>query len=104
MTHTRKIATLALVTAAACGGERERAQAGASSGASAGATAAPMAGMQHGTSTAAASADPMAAHMARMDALPADSLAAVLPEHRQQVANMIARMNREMKDMNMAAT
>ncbi|MGE0160806.1 MAG: hypothetical protein AB7T31_15490 [Gemmatimonadales bacterium] len=50
-----------------------------------------------------ASADPMQAHLERMSVLPADSLIAVLPLHRQMVANMLARMNREMAGMNMTS-
>ncbi|HUP53704.1 MAG TPA: hypothetical protein VM198_14580 [Longimicrobiales bacterium] len=45
----------------------------------------------------------MRAHMERMSALPADGFAAVLPTHRQMVANMLSQMNREMSSMNMAA-
>ena len=56
-----------------------------------------------GGAMAAPTEDPMRAHLDRMAALPADSLVAVLPEHRQMVANMLARMNREMSAMNMPA-
>lgn len=45
----------------------------------------------------------MRMHMEGMTGLPADSLAALLPTHRQMVANMLSQMNREMSDMNMAA-
>ena len=45
----------------------------------------------------------MRTHMERMAALPGDSLAAVLPMHRQMVANMLSQMNREMSSMNMPA-
>jgi len=41
------------------------------------------------------------AHMRRMDGAGADSMQAMLPMHRQMVANMLAQMNREMGDMNM---
>lgn len=44
----------------------------------------------------------MRAHMERMDGMMGDSMLAILPEHRQMVANMIAQMNREMRDMGMA--
>lgn len=43
----------------------------------------------------------MRAHMAAMEGAGADSLAAMIPRHRQMLANMIAQMNREMRDMNM---
>ena len=43
----------------------------------------------------------MAAHMARMEGMRGDSLMARLPTHRQMAANMIAQMNREMREMDM---
>ena len=43
----------------------------------------------------------MMAHMQTMDGVGADSLQAMMPTHRQMAANMLARMNREMRDMNM---
>lgn len=43
----------------------------------------------------------MAAHMSVMAAMRGDSLQDQLPMHRQTVANMIARMDREMRDMDM---
>lgn len=43
----------------------------------------------------------MAAHMSMMAAMRGDSLHVQLPMHRQTVANMIARMDREMRDMDM---
>lgn len=45
----------------------------------------------------------MQAHMRSMQGAGGDSLKAMLPTHRQIAANMIAQMNREMRDMNMAA-
>lgn len=45
----------------------------------------------------------MSAHLDRMTAMPADSLTMGLSTHRQMVANMLAQMNREMRDMNMGA-
>ena len=45
----------------------------------------------------------MQAHMRTMQGVGGDSLKAMLPMHRQMAANMIAQMNREMRDMNMAA-
>jgi hypothetical protein len=44
----------------------------------------------------------MQAHMRSMQGVGGDSLRAMLPMHRQMAANMIAQMNREMRDMNMA--
>ncbi len=43
----------------------------------------------------------MQAHMRMMDGAGADSMQAMLPMHRQMVANMMAQFNREMRDMNM---
>ena len=45
----------------------------------------------------------MMAHMQRMRGTRADSMQAMLPMHRQMAANMLAQMNREMRDMNMTA-
>ena len=45
--------------------------------------------------------DQMQSHMAMMRRAGEDSLAAVMPMHRQMLANMIAQMNREMRDMQM---
>jgi hypothetical protein len=45
----------------------------------------------------------MQAHMRAMHGAGGDSLTAMLPTHRQMAANMIAQMNREMRDMNMTA-
>ena len=41
---------------------------------------------------------------ARMMSMSGDSLKSMLPMHRQMVANMIAKMNGEMRDMKMAST
>jgi hypothetical protein len=45
----------------------------------------------------------MRAHMTAMAGANADSVGAMMPMHRQMLANMIAQMNREMRDMNMSA-
>ena len=45
----------------------------------------------------------MQQHMAMMQNVNADSLAAMLPAHRQMAGNMIAQMNQQMQSMNMAA-
>ncbi|MDP9348454.1 MAG: hypothetical protein M3P24_04825 [Gemmatimonadota bacterium] len=42
-------------------------------------------------------------HLQAMHAAGPDSLRALLPEHRQMTANLIARFNREMQGMNMAS-
>ena len=43
----------------------------------------------------------MQSHMRLMEATGADSMKAMLPMHRQMVANMISQMNTEMRGMNM---
>lgn len=45
----------------------------------------------------------MRGHMEAMGSLPADSLGDMLPTHRQMVANMLAQMNREVREMEMSA-
>jgi hypothetical protein len=45
----------------------------------------------------------MDAHMNMMRGVTADSMKAMLPMHRQMVANMMAQLEREMRDMNMTA-
>ena len=57
-----------------------------------------MSGMQGGGMT-----EQMQAHMRSMQGASGDSLKAMLPTHRQMAGNLIAQMNREMRDMNMAA-
>ncbi len=79
--------------ASACNGEPEEAEHDMSD----------MPGMAAPASDATGADDPMEAHMARMAALATDSLLAVLPTHRQMVANALARMNREMQSMAMPA-
>ena len=43
----------------------------------------------------------MQAHMRMMDGATADSMKAMLPMHRQMLANMISQFDREMRQMNM---
>jgi hypothetical protein len=56
-----------------------------------------------GMGQSAAMMQDMTAHIEMMQRISADSVTAMLPTHRQQLANMIAQMNREMRDMNMPA-
>jgi hypothetical protein len=56
-----------------------------------------MGGMQAGRM------EQMGAHMQAMHGASADSMRAMLPMHRQMVANMIAQMRREMRDVKMTA-
>lgn len=48
------------------------------------------------------SASQLQAHMQMMEGASGEQLRAMLPEHRQMVANMIAQFNREMRDMDMS--
>jgi len=48
-------------------------------------------------------ADVVTGHMREFETLDADSMIRALAGHRQIIANMIARMNREMREMNMPA-
>lgn len=50
-----------------------------------------------------ATLDRLVAQMNAMQGMHADSLHAMMPAHRQAVANGIAQMSREMRDMNMTA-
>jgi ABC-type phosphate transport system auxiliary subunit len=45
----------------------------------------------------------MQQHMQRMMGAGTDSMRAMMPMHRQMTANMLSRLNREMRDMNMQA-
>lgn len=45
--------------------------------------------------------DSMQTHMSMMEGMSADRMKEMLPEHRQMVANMLSRMNTEMRQMNM---
>lgn len=96
-------ATLAM---GACRGT-ENAPAAADSAATRSDTAAAMPGtarMDHGDMPGMQDGgmmDQMQAHMRMMDGASADSMRAMMPTHRQMVANMLAQLNREMRDMNM---
>ena len=62
----------------------------------------PTAGMQ-GMEMGGGMMEQMQAHMQTMEGETGAQFKANLPQHRQVVANMIAQMNREMRDMNMAS-
>lgn len=99
-------ALVAASLALGCNGERESAAlAGAGDTAAAAAdTAAGMAGMA-GMGDAMASGPMMAqmdTHLVALEKTAPESLAVALPAHRKMVANLIAQMNREMRDMDMA--
>jgi hypothetical protein len=96
-------ATLALclvLLLPACGGSEEPENSDAAAAAD---SAGPMAGMPGIPAADTTAAVQMETHMQAMESASVDSLPAMLPEHRQMVANMIASMNQEMRDMNMPA-
>ena len=95
------------VTALACGGAAD--SPGTSGADNTTAASAPdtsagtsgMAGMGHAMASSAMM-ERMEAYLRSSEGAGRDSLEAALPEHRQSVANLIAQMNREMRDMDMA--
>lgn len=99
--RTFLIFTLAL---AACGGADTAQEEAAAPPAAAPAGDGTMPGMQGMSGTQGGGMiQEMQAHMRSMQGAGGDSLRAMLPMHRQMAANMIAQMNREMRDMNMTA-
>jgi hypothetical protein len=61
-----------------------------------------MPGMPGTGGMANAMMDSMQAHMRMMSSMPADQLAAMVPAHRQMVANMLSQMTNEMRSMKMS--
>ena len=96
-------AALALVFTTACGGGGDASQAAApdSSAAASGGGMAGMEGMASGQG--GDTMEQMRAHMQAMRGASGDSIMAMLPMHRQMAGNLLARMNREMGQMNMQA-
>lgn len=112
---TRRLATLALLGATALTACQSNAKARTDSTAPAheagsleGArkdTAHPMASMPGMAGSASSGMmDSMETHMRAMTTAGTDQLKAMVPEHRQMVANMISQMNQEMRSMSMPAT
>lgn len=68
-------------------------------------SASAMAGMpgMSGTGASAGMMDSIETHLRTMTAARPEQLKAMVPMHRQMVANMIAQMNQEMRTMNMPA-
>ncbi len=87
------------------GGEAPEAETGAAGAAEPAGTGGAMEGMQGmgGMKMGGGAMDEMRAHMQAMEGKTGEQYKANLPQHRQTVANMIAQMNREMRDMNMTA-
>jgi len=99
--------SLAVVTAVSCGGgETDTSRAGdaaADAAASADSMGA-MPGMQGmGTVASAAMIEAMRTHVQTLADLTGEELIAAVPEHRRMLANLIAQMNTEMRDMGMTA-
>ena len=90
---------LAAALLAACGGAEEEPAVVADAEVTA-EPAGPMEGM--GATQQGGIAAQLQGHMQMMRSASGDQLQQMLPEHRQLVANMIAQMNREMRDMDMS--
>lgn len=107
------LAVVSLVLVSSCGSNSNRGSGASAAGTTAAAgslegptrpdTAAHMAGMQGMGMMGAATMDSMQAHMRMMEGMSADQMKAMLPTHRQMVANMLSRMDGEMRQMNMHA-
>lgn len=108
MTIRMAVAALALAFTTACGGggDASSGQAAApdSSPAATGGGMEGMEGMEGMDSGQGGDTmEQMRAHMQAMRGASGDSLAAMLPMHRQMAGNLLAQMNREMGQMNMQA-
>jgi hypothetical protein len=88
---------------AACGGPDTPKQEAAAPPAAAPAGGGTMPGMEGMSGMQGGTMEEMQANMRAMQGVSGDSLKAMLPMHRQMAANMLAQMNREMRDMNMGA-
>lgn len=100
---TTMAAVLALL--AACGGSEDAPEVVGDTEVAAEPAVAPaggMEGMQMESMQQGGVPPQLQAHMQMMQGASGEQLAAMVPEHRQLVANMIAQMNREMRDMNMS--
>lgn len=103
----RWLVTLAaLVGIAACSGGKSGDAADTGQASAAQDTAGALSGMEgmpgmQGSTGGNGLMEQMQAHMRMMDGARPDSLQAMMPAHRQLVANMIAQFNRDMRDMNM---
>lgn len=102
LSHTIILSLIAAAALAAC---RSPDQETAGDTAARQETAGGMAGMQgmSGMMMDTAMMDSMQVHMRMMDTMSADQIKAMLPMHRQMAANMLSRMNADMRSMNMTA-
>lgn len=105
MLRIRSILTLMVVGAlGACGGTEE----GPEPASDAEVTEMPAGAMEgmpgmSGMAMGGGMMEEMHAHMQAMEGMSGGGMMQMMPQHRQMVANMIAQMNREMRDMNMTA-
>lgn len=94
-----KLSVLAAVlVVAACAKGADRADTSAATSDTGGMAGMSMPGMMNQSNV-----DSMTAHMRSLDTASAASLQAMLPMHRQMVANMLSQMNSDMRSMNMTA-
>lgn len=101
--RTATVLLVSLALASACG-RGDRPQEGAATGTATPASeAAPGDGATAPAPAESGGMQEVQAHMQMMRDAGADSLRAMLPMHRQMAANLLAQMNREMREMNMAA-
>ena len=106
----RSALLMATAALAACGGSEEEPEvasevpAATEPAASTGGAMGGMEGMQGGMEgmQQGGMAEQMQAHMQMMEGASGDRLMAMMPEHRQMAANMMAQMNREMREMDMS--
>lgn len=93
---------VAALIASACGSRDAGGRAGDSAATDSASAAGGMAAMPGMTMESGRMMEAMQAHLRALDGVRGDSLRAALPAHRQLLANLIAQMNREMRDMSMA--
>lgn len=103
--HRALVAVAAALTLGACSAADPGDAADTGQGSTAQDTAGAMSGMEGmpgapGTRVSGMMVQ-MQAHLRMMDGASADSIQAMLPTHRQVLANMIAEANKDMRDMNM---
>jgi hypothetical protein len=111
--HMIALTLVGAAALAACGGRNDTAvrdtaaavkgEPGSLEGATRADSAGGMAGMPGMGGMMAGMMDSMQTHMRMMDTVSADHMKAMLPMHRQMVANMLSRMSQDMRSMNMPA-
>ncbi|HVZ48717.1 MAG TPA: hypothetical protein VG916_08040 [Gemmatimonadaceae bacterium] len=100
---SRTLTAAVVLSLAACGSS-EQVRSGADAKAAPKADSQPMAGMgDTNSSPSAAMIAQVELHLKTLDGKTGDQLKALLPEHRQLTANLIASLSDEMRKMNMPA-